>query len=195
MGAEVTYSDGRVTIGGKEVKPADNVRGQPPSHLVARLEYRGLTMGMDVHGIGNPDAYFRRSIWSWRPLADYVVFAAPDITQHCANWQSNDGDGLDAAQSLALADRLELQLQSGQTAAYVARRDAELARLPNEECRICGGAGKRLPPPDVGPCDQPCNGCDGVGSVRPYEAWYSLSVDDVVEFAAFLRQCGGFEIH
>lgn len=32
-------------------------------------------------------------------------------------------------------------------------------------CNICGATGKRLPVPDVGPGDVPCNGCEGTGKV------------------------------
>lgn len=35
-------------------------------------------------------------------------------------------------------------------------------------CRLCAGTGKRLPPPNVGPGDHLCNGCDGTGTARNF---------------------------
>lgn len=152
-------------------------------------------MGMDVCGVDNPDAYFRNNVWWWRPLADYCCDIAPDVTSHCHYWQSNDGDGLNAGDAIALADRLEVELVAGRTEAYAAIRQAELDRIPDEPCTICGGTGLRAAPPTVGPGDEPCNGCDSKGKRRPFDTYYPFSADNVRKFVEFLRVCGGFEIH
>lgn len=155
-------------------------------------------MGMDVCGKGNPEAYFRNNIWSWRPLADYIQDVAPDIAANCEYWHSNEGDGLDEAQSLALADVLQNLIDSGSTARYAATRASDLERLPNKPCDICEGTGRRKPIGERGAGDVltgiKCNGCKATGYVRPWECSYPFSVENVVKFVAFLRICKGFEI-
>lgn len=154
-------------------------------------------MGMDVYGKKPSDKtgeYFRNTVWWWHPLAEYVCTVAPDITAQCQYWQSNDGDGLDEDDARKLAVCLEAEITTGQTAAYAARYNQHLDSLPDEPCAICGGTGHRPPPPEIGPGDQPCNGCNSTGTVQPSETHYPFSVENVSEFAAFLRACGGFEI-
>ena len=132
-------------------------------------------MGMDVYG-RKPTApegeYFRRNIWCWRPLADFCLNVAPKESRPCKDWHTNDGYGLNAKQALRLAQRLDEFIRDGSAAQYIARRDAELAALPENTCSRCQGTGK----------------------ARPVMAYYRLDLDDVTEFAAFLKTCGGFEI-
>lgn len=170
-------------------------------------------MGMDVIGLrptSKVGAYFRRNNWGWRPLAELVCKLAPAITRKCTYWQSNDGDGLDAARSKKLAQVLRKSLKNGTVAEAIAKRSAKLKALPDETCDWCHGSGVRRD--NVGQeqgqttrlieeSGHPrqgqrgwCNGCDGRGSVRPSATWYDLSLESVREFADFLDACGGFEI-
>lgn len=155
-------------------------------------------MGMDVYGKA-PDApegeYFRANVWDWRPLATYVCTVAPEITAHCALWHSNDGDGLDAENSRALAKVLREHIDSGELAATVESYRRAQQALPDEDCDICGGTGYRLEPPHTGPGERPCNACNATGKVRPWACWYPFEVETVERFAGFLEHCGGFEIH
>ncbi len=67
-------------------------------------------MGMDVCGRkprSDTGKYFRNNIWWWHPLASFCEYVAPDITAGCKYWHSNDGDGLKAAASVALANKLQ----------------------------------------------------------------------------------------
>jgi len=157
---------------------------------------------MDVFG-KNPSSeqgkYFRNNVWWWRPLADYCVEIAPEICSACKYWQSNDGAGLDAAGARALADTLQREVNANRTDAYARRQASEKEMMPNVACRICAGTGIRLPVPAVGAGDPKsggieCNGCHGSGHVRPWDAEYPFSTENVIEFIAFLRDCGGFEI-
>jgi hypothetical protein len=110
-------------------------------------------MGMDVFGT-KPTAkqgkYFRRNIWHWHPLAECCLDLAPDECRPCECWHSNDGDGLDAEQSVLLARRLQQLLSDGTVAEYIGR--------------------------DL------------------FDAPYTLDVEDVTDFIAFLLACGGFTI-
>lgn len=178
-------------------------------------------MGMDVYG-QEPTAaigeYFRRNVWGWRPLANYILDSAPEeLTQRCVYWHTNDGDGLPAKHAKHLAELLRGQLAKGEVAEYVKERDEMLAALPRQRCWLCSGTGIRND--DLGvEMGQPekmiasdatrddgkpnrragrkgwCNCCSGDGSLSPDEASYYLEVDDIKEFADFLEHCGGFEI-
>ena len=46
-------------------------------------------------------------------VGSILPIIAPDETKSCRHWQSNDGDGLNAEESLQLADRLTLALADG----------------------------------------------------------------------------------
>jgi hypothetical protein len=175
-------------------------------------------MGMDVYGnapTAEVGAYFRRNVWGWRPLADFVTANAPDEAAPCKYWHSNDGTGLDAAQSVALADKLDAMLADGEVVDWIRSRDSAIAKLPDDPCRICRGTGIRTdqvgvsggwPSKVVEPFDSDqrpnpragqvgsCNACRGRGSARPLATWYPLEENDVREFSQFVRASGGFRI-
>lgn len=159
-------------------------------------------MGMDVYGkkpTTEEGKYFRNNVWWWHPLANYIIAAAPEIAERCKLWHTNDGDGLDAADAVRLADVLQREIDAGRTLAYARRYTSDLERMPNEKCGICSGTGTRLPVPQVGAGDPTttgikCNSCDGTGYVRSLATNYPFAVDNVREFITFLRGCGGFRI-
>jgi hypothetical protein len=158
-------------------------------------------MGMDVFGKKHttPEGeYFRNNVWWWRPLADYCREVAPEICSHCKYWDSNDGDGLNAARSIALANALQAEVDAGRAAAHEKRYASEQEMTPNEPCDLCEGTGTRKPIPERGAGDIAtgikCNACGGTGHVRPWSTQYPFSVENVVEFIAFLKGCGGFKI-
>lgn len=181
-------------------------------------------MGMDVYGTaptGKQGEYFRRSAWGWRSLADLMCELAPNITAACQHWQTNDGDGLDAAGAVLLADALDVALADGSAACWIAAHDAAAAAAPNRACTLCHATGVRrdnvgdrmaqheivckatTAPGGLGAAQIPhpragekgwCNGCDGRGWNEAWEKAYHVDVDDVREFAAFARASGGFRI-
>lgn len=154
-------------------------------------------MGMDVFGkspISERGRYFRNNVWWWHPLWDYCESIAPDIIPQSNLGHSNDGWGLGSRAARKLADRLAAALASGETEQYAQSYAAFLKALPDEPCTICGGTGKRAEPPHTGPGPLPCNGCNGSGRTPHFDTHYPFSVENVREFEAFLRDCGGFEI-
>ncbi len=170
-------------------------------------------MGMDVYG-KNPTApegeYFRRNVWGWHPLADLCLELAPETCAPCEHWHSNDADGLDARRSRMLGSGLEKLIEDGTVASYIAIRDAALKALPLEMCRHCNGSGIRTDEIarehglHTQVIDEPghprhgetgtCNGCNSRGTQPHRETHYHLDINDVREFAVFLKACGGFEI-
>jgi hypothetical protein len=172
---------------------AANGRTKPPrGSQSSEPKQEGEIMGMDVFG-NNPTSeagrYFGRNVWGWRPLAELVTELCPEETAACEQWQSNDGDGLDAAESEKLAMRLCGLLESGAVKAYCTNHAARLAKLPDEACLRCKGTGFRVSNPDI-----PCLQCGGSGKVAAFDRAYSVDEEDVKEFAAFLKACGGFAI-
>lgn len=156
-------------------------------------------MGMDVYGkaaTAEVGTYFRRSVWGWHPLWEYVETAHPDIAALVEHGHDNSGDGLDADDAAELAARLRADVAGGRAANHVVERDASIAAMPQQECDVCSGTGQR---PDglygVEWKREGCNGCSGAGTRPPFDAWYSLTVEDVADFAEFLAHSGGFEIH
>lgn len=92
---------------------------------------------------------------------------------------------------------LEARLADGTIKNLIAERDAYLAALPDEVCSLCHGQGKRSDELAItnGWDKQPCNACEGTGKQRPRETLYPQDEDNIREFAAFLKACGGFSIH
>jgi len=173
-------------------------------------------MGMDVMGV-NPKSevgqYFQNSVWGWRPLADYCLTIAPEVcaklTSHdhpedCDGvdpadlWHTNDGCGLDADGSQELAAILIQEISNGNTANYQRTNARELANIPDECCRGCSGVGTvtREVAVAVGTeeVSADCGMCKGTGMCRPFVTNYPFSAANVAEFAAFLEDCGGFQI-
>ena len=132
-------------------------------------------MGMDVYG-RNPSApegeYFRASIDEWPVLAKIVTTLCPQETSPCKYWHTNDGDGLNDAQALALANALDRKVRSGEVAA--ALRDPAIAN--------------QLEPATV-------------RAIAAFFGAQAVPVSDedvdesyVAQFVAFVRASGGFNI-
>lgn len=169
--------------------------------------------------------YFRASVWGWHPLAECIEFVCRDrgrmdLYESCPHWHSNDGAGLTSVGARQLADLMEGGLRDGSINSYIRTRQEKLDATPDEPCHICNGTGIRtdivgtrasqsqmvIPKAEPHPYKHDqlhpragetgwCNGCQGVGARRPVETWYRLSKEDIVEWIAFLKDCGGFEIH
>lgn len=161
-------------------------------------------MGMDVYG-KNPKSktgeYFRNNVWWWRRLWDYCCEIGNGIINDDLKSMGhfNDGAGLDEAGSLELAKRLQEKIDNGETKKTENEYNAFIEALPDEKCTFCNGTGKRRD--KVGAADIAwqekcggCNACGGKGTVRPNVAVYPFAVENVQEFADFLKDCGGFEI-
>ena len=171
-------------------------------------------MGMDVYGKNPTDKvgeYFRRNVWGWHPLWQYVEVVHPEIAELVEYAHSNDGDGLDSEKSQELANFLRRDLDTGVVTAYLEARAIWLSELPREDCSICDNTGIRsdeiglaqsMPEKELseevkiltGRTMGWCNGCDGVGTRPNWETNYFVDAEDIAEFAEFLEACGGFEI-
>jgi hypothetical protein len=174
-------------------------------------------MGMDVYG-HNPSSergqYFRNNVWWWRPLWDYCCQVGAEIIDEEIAEQGhyNDGAGLGEDESQALANLLLEELASGRTSDFERKHREYLASLPREDCDYCEATGIRtdevgeemgMPTKELpeemqiltGRTHGWCNGCQGVGTRESFGANYPFSVDNVKEFAEFIKDSGGFAIY
>lgn len=177
-------------------------------------------MGMDVYGknpISDTGRYFRANVWSWRPLAAVVCHLCPDEAAGCQHWHTNDGDGLDRNGAARLAHALDERVADGSVDKWLEQRREFVASLPRQTCEFCGGTGVRnddvgakakMPERVCGDTLHPfteephpragekgwCNACHGVGTVEHFESRYHTDREEIEQFAAFLRDSGGFEI-
>jgi len=170
-------------------------------------------MGMDVIGT-NPASetgeYFRNNVWAWHPLWTYCHEVAPDLLDETGG-HFNDGSGLNGRGAQILAQRLLAEIAAGRTAQYEADYNAHRASLPRHACEWCDGTGIRtdevgwnlgMPGKEldetvaiaVGRTHGYCNGCSGEGVCDHPDASYEFYTENVAQFAAFLADCGGFEI-
>jgi hypothetical protein len=172
-------------------------------------------MGMDVYGrapTGEVGEYFRRNVWGWHPLASLVETLCKEEAAPCADWHSNDGDGLGADETAALIKRLVARRDCGDIVTYCAERDAYLAAAPPTKCDWCGGTGNDgdhapfeeavttadfddiFGPPIQPRPGEPCRMCNGVGTVEHWAKHYELEPATVDDFITFLKASGGFSI-
>lgn len=157
-------------------------------------------MGMDVYGknpVSETGEYFRRNVWGWHPLWSYVEDVYPEIASEVEYAHTNDGDGLDEAMCEILAVKLEEDIKSGYAQEYIDKRNAHLDSLPLLDCEYCRGSGIRKDKVgiELGMLERKtCNGCNGEGKKKQFDTWYHLELNDIKEFAAFLKDCGGFQI-
>ena len=80
--------------------------------------------------------------------------------------------------------------------------ERRMNNLPDEECDLCGGTGKRKGPLNEeefylfksGPGEIHCDDCNGKGIQRPFITNYHFRADIVRAFAEFCEYSGGFTI-
>jgi len=172
-------------------------------------------MGMDVFGEKpeNEDGeYFRRNVWGWRPLWMLVEHVAEELANRVEFAHTNDGDGLDAVDSKALAIALLNGIEDGTVEEFIKEYDEFKAGLSNVDCNICDGTGIRTDQvgieagwhdkkldeevaKQVGREFGSCNACKGLGQQEHFQrSYYTPEISCVQEFAKFLEHCGGFRI-
>jgi hypothetical protein len=140
-------------------------------------------MGYDIFG-KKPTApegeYFRRNIWYWPPLVAMCRRLAPRESKGCKGWEVNEGHGLNAADALRLANRLAELLDDGTIAHYIDDTgEPPVTELQASALKLVKALAKRA---GGGEIDTP-------GLAAP-----AVTEEDVREFIAFLKTCGGFRI-
>ena len=151
-------------------------------------------MGMDIYG-RRPSSiageYYRGQWDDWHRLADCICALAPAEAGGCKDWYSNDGDGLDAAESQALADKLDNYIINGTAGRYINEYNAK-SETPRKLCCLCAmdlfvfvqrteGAEKlaMIGGGEQGACDE----CGAATKVKTsYNSRTSMHINDLREF-------------
>lgn len=131
-------------------------------------------MGMDVFGIDNKKAYFRASIWAWRPIHSIITEVASDfIPEKVLNGMStNCGAGLTSDEDCKkLAARISSWMEHN-----VKGKKIE-ANEENYELKIT----------------KMIESVFGEGTVSSIPC-YSVDDEHLKEFVEFLNVCGGFKV-
>ena len=152
-------------------------------------------MGFDLSG-ENPQNevgdYFRNNVWWWRALWNYTCLTCCHILterdQQAGGF--NDGHLISKTKSIKIANTLNRFMDMGHTEKWGNKYMDELNNLPDETCKLCKGTKER----EFEGKMINCNGCNGKGTTRPWEASYPFSVENVKEFAKFVEHSGGFRI-
>lgn len=141
-------------------------------------------MGYDIFG-NKPTApegeYYRSNIWYWPPFVAMCRRLAPRETKGCKGWDVNEGHGLNAADALRLANRLDELLEDGTIAAYIEDTgeppvtvlQAEVLKFVRTITKATGSSEVKTP-----------------GLSAP-----AVTEEYVRRFIAFLKTCGGFNIY
>jgi hypothetical protein len=138
-------------------------------------------MGFDLSGKApksEDGRYFSANLAGWHPIVDICMRVAPNICARCEHWRTNDGDGLEDDDALALADALQKAVDTGALDYEDALSGQESAALRKQmlTLRVANGQLLAFAAPELLPSGKP-----------------ELIVM-VLEFIAFLRDSGGFEI-
>lgn len=141
----------------------------------------GMLMGMDVFGLDparEAGRYFRASIWQWRPLWERMRDLCSDFlsTEMLAAMAYNDGAGpQDQSTCTKIADRLEHWLQDDSSSEYRLEESASALRITSDGSLVTC---QHLKADVTGPTRSP----------------YAIERNEIEEFIAFLRNCGGFSV-
>ena len=148
------------------------------------------------HKEENPGEYYRSNVWWWRPMWEYICENCDDILSEKdkEHGEFNDGWKISKTKAKKIAARIRRLDKQRKIMEYELKYKKFITSLPLEECNICDGTGKRLPPPKTGAGEAHCNGCDGKGKRKHLNCHYPFESQTVIEFAEFCEQSGGFEI-
>tara|TARA_R110000737_G_scaffold58043_1_gene83855 strand:+ start:158 stop:733 length:576 start_codon:yes stop_codon:yes gene_type:complete len=147
-----------------------------------------------------PGSYFRANVWWWRPIWQYISITCEDILteKDMEKGEYNDGHKISKTKANRIASRLKLADKNGEIMKYESEYKAYLKSLPEEDCSICEGTGVRED--EIGrearekDEEYKCNGCYGKGKRESFGTHYPFESEEVMRFAEFCEQSGGFEI-
>tara|TARA_R100001440_G_scaffold24386_1_gene39773 strand:+ start:1312 stop:1908 length:597 start_codon:yes stop_codon:yes gene_type:complete len=149
--------------------------------------------------------YFRSSVWSWRPLANYVIKYTNCVDEDdVARWNNNDGHKVSKEEAKEIANQLKYLIETKHTKEYAddyekARKLAEgyNKRVDKQLDALQRSVEKKMGKDNVAPNDYPKEDkkeWDSLYEKKLWEANYPFSVSHVEEFAEFAENSGGFEI-
>ena len=132
-------------------------------------------------------------------LSRYVRSSNDILTENDMERGSyNDGHRISKTKANRIASRLRNLDKNGSIMKYESEYKEYLRSLPREDCNICEGTGVRED--EIGmearekDEEYKCNGCLGKGKRDNFGTHYPFESEEVMRFAEFCEQSGGFEI-
>ena len=110
---------------------------QRPGHCLPRRTSTALPRRIARHHLA-PTPKIAGPLGLWR----YCLNLFPDIAGKVQHWNTNDGDGLDAEDAMALSRLLEETLEDGTARDYQRGFAEYLANIPDTNCYRCNGDGQ-----------------------------------------------------
>jgi len=153
-------------------------------------------MGMDVYGVENKEAYFRANIWSWAAIHDLIRKLGSDLVdaRTLVNMGSNSGAGITSPKDcVTLANRMDMWMEHNANGSEIIPQAGDMVFSMGEAIRasIAGlmvnlkseaeAKGEEFDESEI--------------SVVNDAFTYKVEDDHLKAFIAFLRECGGFEVH
>ena len=177
-----------------------NPKGDIPKPVITDWEDDNQASAFFKYQDETPGSYFRANVWWWRPLWQYVTVACYDILteKDMERGDYNDGHRISKTKANRIASRLKKLDKDGSIMKYESEYKAYLKSLPREDCNICEGTGVRED--EIGRKarekdeEYKCNGCLGEGKRDNFGTHYPFESEEVIRFAEFCEQSGGFEI-
>ena len=128
---------------------------------------------LDKYENSNIGIYFRNNVWFWRPLWAFVCDNCNDIlsARQMTLGNSNDGVEIEDEEAVAIHDRIMIDIGEEQ----ILKMHAEYEQMRQEAKE--NNKGKKL-------------GDEGYN----WEASYPFDADNVIRFAKFCKESGGFTI-
>ena len=148
--------------------------------------------------------YFRNNVWCWRPLAHYVLEETKVIPEdRKESWGYNDCSEVSKEEAEMIAKQLRYLIKTGHTKRYSANWEARRKTLEvhndkvekelEEHCQeVYKKLGKTVAPKDFPKKDH--DKWERIYKKRNSDASYPFSIENVLEFAEFCENSGGFSI-
>tara|TARA_B100000900_G_C20543738_1_gene701639 strand:- start:888 stop:1481 length:594 start_codon:yes stop_codon:yes gene_type:complete len=148
--------------------------------------------------------YFRNNVWWWRPLAHYVLTHTKVISEDQKEcWSYNDHCIVQDDDAKEIAKQLYKLVESGHTKRFSAEWEARRKTLEvhndkvekelEEHCQdVYKKLGKTVAPKDFPKKDH--DKWERIYKKRNSDASYPFSIENVLEFAEFCENSGGFSI-
>ena len=154
----------------------------------------------------NPGSYFRNNVWWWRPLADLILDKCSDLITHeqANEIHINSGRKFSKGTSIAIANRLQSLIDSGFIEEHQKEIDARIkiakthnAKIEKKLEDLKEKVKKLRPNQNLAPVNYPYPYNKHWGEIHQQKDWgssYPFSKENVIEFIAFSKASGGFEI-
>jgi DnaJ-class molecular chaperone len=147
----------------------------------------------EKHETENPGRYFRNNVWWWRPLWAYVCSICEDVMTEEEQLAGTDNSGNTIPESTTerMVEKLVIEIALDNHIKHAEQYKKEVEALPDEECWLCKGTGKR----DDEHVKGECNACGGKGTKTAWEASYPFDPENVEQFINFLSESGGIQVY